>query len=84
MGRVQLNVWVEEAERDRIKARAAEAGVPVGRLVAEAVLGSTVEPQADLQARGLAEEALQRAEGARSALDMMDRRLCRLEEMAGI
>lgn len=84
MGRVQLNVWVEESERDAIKARAAEAGVPVGRLVVEAVLGAEArEPLQDPAARSMASEAQERVAGVESGLEDLERRFRRLEEMAG-
>lgn len=84
MARVQLNVWVEGAQRDAIKAKAAQAGVPVGRLIAEAVLGAApTEASRTAVAVSQAQEALEQASAVANDLEGLERRLSRLEEMAG-
>lgn len=84
MGRVQLNVWVEADERDAIKAHAASRGIPVGRLVVEAVLGAPGDQDArtNVQPHVRADEALERVAGVESLLEDLDRRVRRFEEMA--
>lgn len=80
MGRVQLNVWVEEADRAAIKAKAAELGVSIGDYVRMAVLGTKREVPSDPRAK----EALDRVAGVESSQESFERRLSRLEEMAGL
>lgn len=85
MARVQLNVWVTEEEREQIKLRAVQAGISVGRLVAEAVIGAPLrDPVRDESARARADEALERVVGVESSQESFERRLSRLEEMAGL
>lgn len=87
MGKVQLNVWVEEAQRDAVKAKAAAAGVPVGRLVVEAVLGSSVEKPLEDRFNGLSSrmtELSDYVDRSLGGLENLERRLSRLEEMAGL
>jgi hypothetical protein len=88
MARVQLNVWVDETERDAIKRQALDRGMPVGRLIVEALLGASDSPAQVQEERLMAlkrdvEEAVSGVAGMQSSFDDLERRLSRLEEMAG-
>jgi hypothetical protein len=64
MTKVQLNVWVEETEREALKRLAADRGVSLGQLIRDEVFGSSAQPN--------------------EHLEDLERRVSRLEEMAGL
>lgn len=80
--KVQLNVWVAPEDREFLKARAADRGMSVSELIRNGV--AALKPAEADPSREALDRAAQILDDHADHLQGLDRRLSRLEEMAGL
>ncbi len=73
----QVNFWVSVQEREQLRALAKERGMTISGLVRSALLQPARQERQDSEALRVAREAYDFAE-------KLERRLSRLEELAGV